>query len=138
MAPLELKSSRMQTLQVPSISMDRPHSHSCSSATSSLNNFNSNLNSDSDVTSAECFSPRSLYAHSFDRPRSSRSLPGGRFRKNMKDITGFTTTEDEFEALPIAVRRKVCNEREFPHLLIPMIYVFASLHRNGVYSTANF
>ncbi len=25
----------------------------------------------------------------------------------MKEITGFATTEEEFEALPIAVRRKV-------------------------------
>jgi hypothetical protein len=25
----------------------------------------------------------------------------------MKEITGFTTTEEEFDALPIAVRRKV-------------------------------
>ncbi len=52
-------------------------------------------------------SPRTLYAQCFDRPLSSRSLPSGRFRKNMKDITGFGTTEEEFEALPIAVRRKV-------------------------------
>ena len=31
----------------------------------------------------------------------------------MKDITGFGTTEDEFEALPIAVRRKVIDKFMF-------------------------
>ena len=32
----------------------------------------------------------------------------------MKDITGFGTTEDEFAALPIAVRRKVRVDVEIP------------------------
>lgn len=27
----------------------------------------------------------------------------------MKEMTGFNTTEEEFEALPMAVRRKVCG-----------------------------
>jgi hypothetical protein len=73
-----------------------------SSSTSELNNFN-NLNNLS-----EPLSPRALYAQSFDRPSSARSLPSSkRFRKNMKEMTGFGTTEEEFEALPIAVRRKV-------------------------------
>lgn len=46
------------------------------------------------------------------RPYSgSQSLPPvqavRRYRKNLHEMTGFMTTEDEFEALPIAVRRKV-------------------------------
>jgi hypothetical protein len=66
----------------------------------------SNLNFDPNSTTP--LSPRTLYAQTFDRPLSSRSLPSGRFaRKNMKEMTGFGTTEEEFEALPIAVRRKV-------------------------------
>jgi len=41
------------------------------------------------------------------RPDLTQSLPGT-FRKNMKDITtSFGTTEEEFDALPLAVRRKV-------------------------------
>ncbi|KAF4628287.1 hypothetical protein G7Y89_g9863 [Cudoniella acicularis] len=46
--------------------------------------------------------PRDLYAQAIDRPSSSRSLPPSQYRKNMKDLTGFDTTEDEFEALPLA------------------------------------
>lgn len=77
-----------------------------------LSSSTSELHSSSDTP----LSPRALYAQSFDhnrtftfdRPHSSQSLPSaGRFRKNMKDITGFGTTDEEFEALPIAVRRKV-------------------------------
>lgn len=53
-------------------------------------------------------SPRALYAESFDRPTSSHStLSSTRYRKNMKEMTGWTTTEEEFDALPMAVRRKV-------------------------------
>jgi len=64
---------------------------------------------DDDDDDEECLSPRKLYAQSFDRPKSAQSLPTGPIRKNMKAITmtGFGTTEEEFEALPIAVRRKV-------------------------------
>jgi hypothetical protein len=68
-----------------------------SSLTSDLNN----------IDNSEPLSPRILYAQSFHRPQSSHSLPSKRFRKNMKEMTGFRTTEEEFEALPIAVRRKV-------------------------------
>ncbi|EHL02395.1 hypothetical protein M7I_1468 [Glarea lozoyensis 74030] len=55
--------------------------------------------------------PTALEPQPFERPLSSGSLPATprfrRNRKNMKDFTGFDTTEDEFEALPLAVRRKV-------------------------------
>jgi hypothetical protein len=81
-------------LQVPSMDLPFYSSTTLSSSTSDLN-------------SAAAFSPRTLYAQSFDRPNSSKSLPSGQFKKNMKQMTGFTTTEDEFDALPIAVRRKV-------------------------------
>ena len=75
-------------------------------SSTSLSSSTSNLNSDPNSTTP--LSPRTLYAQTFDRPSSSRSLPSGRFaRKNMKEMTGFGTTEEEFEALPIAVRRKV-------------------------------
>jgi secreted trypsin-like serine protease len=64
-------------------------------------------------------SPQILSADTF-RPNSSRSLPTttttttttitlpiqSARRKNMREIIG-TTTTDEFEALPLAVRRKV-------------------------------
>ncbi|KAG4435541.1 hypothetical protein IFR05_008980 [Cadophora sp. M221] len=64
-------------------------------------------------TTESPLSPRALYAQSFDRPGSSQSLPNTRrFRKNMKEMTGFGTTEEEFEALPIAVRRKYFSTLE--------------------------
>jgi hypothetical protein len=34
----------------------------------------------------------------------------------MKEMTGFNTTEEEFEALPMAVRRKVCGS-SLDHIL---------------------
>ncbi|TAQ85305.1 hypothetical protein B7494_g6361 [Chlorociboria aeruginascens] len=55
-------------------------------------------------------SPRTLYAQTFDRPDTSRSLPR---RKNMKDFTrGFATSEEEFEALPLSIRRKYFSTLE--------------------------
>jgi hypothetical protein len=89
---VELRSLSQRSSMIPFYS-----STTLSSSTSDLNNINN----------AEPLSPRILYAQSFDRPQSSRSLPSNRFRKNMKEMTGFGTTEEEFEALPIAVRRKV-------------------------------
>lgn len=67
-----------------------------------------------DSEHSEDLSPRTLYAHSFDRPGSARSLPSGKFRKNMKEMTGFGTTEEDFDALPIAIQRKV---RLFPNIV---------------------
>jgi len=98
-------------LEVPSMSAGNRASMSLSIpmdfySSTSLSSSTSNLNSDPNSTTP--LSPRTLYAQTFDRPLSSRSLPSGRFaRKNMKEMTGFGTTEEEFEALPIAVRRKV-------------------------------
>jgi hypothetical protein len=92
------------SLELPSLSTQSSmnpfySSTTLSSSTSDLTTFN-NI--------SEPLSPRMLYAQSFDRPSSARSLPSSkRFRKNMKEMTGFGTTEEEFEALPIAVRRKV-------------------------------
>ena len=91
---LELPSLSQQSSMHPFYS-----STTLSSSTSDLSNL-ININ--------EPLSPRTLYAQSFDRPSSARSLPSSkRFRKNMKEMTGFGTTEEEFEALPIAVRIKV-------------------------------
>ncbi|KAG0647928.1 hypothetical protein D0Z07_5628 [Hyphodiscus hymeniophilus] len=82
-----------------------------------LSSSTSDLHSTSDTP----LSPRTLYAQSFDqrpsftfdRPHSSQSLPSaGRFRKNMKNMTGFGTTDEEFEALPVAVRRKYFSTLE--------------------------
>ncbi|KAL3417686.1 mucin [Phlyctema vagabunda] len=71
-------------------------------------------NSTSDLSSA--YSPRALYADTFTgRPHSSGSTPiepTPKFRKSMKDITGYATTEDEFEQLPLAVRRKYFSTLE--------------------------
>jgi hypothetical protein len=98
-------------LEVPSMSAGNRASMSLSIpmnfySSTSLSSSTSNLNFDPNSTTP--LSPRTLYAQTFDRPSSSRSLPSGRFaRKNMKEMTGFGTTEEEFEALPIAVRRKV-------------------------------
>ncbi|CAG8977060.1 hypothetical protein HYALB_00005768 [Hymenoscyphus albidus] len=47
-----------------------------------------------------------------NRPYSSATVPSNKLRKNMKDLTGFHTTEDEFEALPLAVRRKYFSTLE--------------------------
>jgi hypothetical protein len=91
-------------LQLPSLSQQSSMhpfytATTLSSSTSDLKNL---------INLSEPLSPRTLYAQSFDRPSSARSLPSSkRFRKNMKEMTGFGTTEEEFEALPIAVRRKV-------------------------------
>lgn len=95
--------STTSRLELPSLSQQSSmhpfySSTTLSSSTSDLSNL-ININ--------EPLSPRTLYAQSFDRPSSVRSLPSKRFRKNMKEMTGFGTTEEEFEALPIAVRRKV-------------------------------
>jgi hypothetical protein len=98
-------------LEVPSMSAGNRASMSLSIpmdfySSTSLSSSTSNLNFDPNSTTP--LSPRTLYAQTFDRPLSSRSLPSRRFaRKNMKEMTGFGTTEEEFEALPIAVRRKV-------------------------------
>jgi hypothetical protein len=110
MAPLSQPSGITATatatarLEFPSLSAQSSvhpfySSTTLSSSTSDLSNFN-------DLS--EPLSPRTLYAQSFHRPSSARSLPSSnRYRKNMKEMTGFGTTEEEFEALPIAVRRKV-------------------------------
>lgn len=56
--------------------------------------------------------PTALEPQPIRRPQSSGSaLPTVPYRKNMKDFTGFDTSEAEFEALPLAVRRKVCVVR---------------------------
>jgi hypothetical protein len=109
MAPLQ-RDWLPPALQVPSMDLPFYSSTTLSSSTSDLN-------------SAAALSPRTLYAQSFDRPTSSSSLPPGRFRKNMKDITGFTTTEDEFDALPIAVRRKVCHNNFSFTVLRKLLYL---------------
>lgn len=88
--------SNHNTLQVPK---SKFYAHSDTSHSTS------NLDS-------PALSPRVLYAETF-RPHTSQSLPATSTnfpvqaqRKNMREIIG-TTTTDEFEALPLAVRRKV-------------------------------
>lgn len=113
MAPLQ-SSRRLQVPQMPDYApppyMAPPFysSNTFSCSTSHLSTILSSSTSDLDDSenSAAC-SPRTLYARSFDRPASARSLPSGKFRKNMKEMTGFGTTEEDFEALPIAIQRKV-------------------------------
>lgn len=100
MAPSECN----KTLRVPSV-------YSASIST--------NLTSSTSDLNSATYSPRALYAQTFDRPYSSESAPAAgsarrRNRKNIRDMTGsfdFLTTEDEFEQLPIAVRRKVRRRR---------------------------
>jgi hypothetical protein len=78
-------------------------------------------------------SPRALYADSFDRPTSSRSLPSvHRYRKNVKEMTGFTTTEEEFEALPLAVRRKVRLSVSLGSFFLSLLFPLSlSCHGSG-------
>ncbi|TVY82232.1 hypothetical protein LSUE1_G004993 [Lachnellula suecica] len=70
------------------------------------------LSSSTSDLSFSILSPRALYAQTFDRPSSVRSLPPTKFRKNMKNLTGLGTTEDEFDSLPLAVRRKYFSTLE--------------------------
>ncbi|TVY55946.1 hypothetical protein LCER1_G003438 [Lachnellula cervina] len=71
------------------------------------------LSSSSADRNSTILTPRTLYAQTFDRPSSSRSLPSEpQYRKNMKEFTGFETTEAEFDALPLAVRRKYFSTLE--------------------------
>lgn len=64
-------------------------------------------------------SPRTLYAQTFTRPNSSRSLPPAShpapkpsYRKDMSTFTGFQTTEEEFDALPLVMQRKYFSTLE--------------------------
>ncbi|RDL38308.1 Uncharacterized protein BP5553_02648 [Venustampulla echinocandica] len=56
--------------------------------------------------------PRSLDCQTSDRPLSSPSLPRSQFDTNMSEFTGFDCTEDDFEALPLAIRRKYFSTLE--------------------------
>ncbi|KAK6583950.1 hypothetical protein PZA11_003680 [Diplocarpon coronariae] len=57
-------------------------------------------------------SPRTLYAQSFDRPKTSKTRSTRPVRKNLKEMTGCETAEEEFENLPLAVRRKYFSTLE--------------------------
>ncbi|KAH8591975.1 hypothetical protein B0O99DRAFT_630823 [Bisporella sp. PMI_857] len=101
MAPSRAVPSR---LQIPSTSMDEAYYSSTTLNTTSSEEFNAGI-----------LSPRTLYAQSFDRPNSSQSLPSGRrpsYKKNMSAFAGFGTTEQEFDTLPLAVRRKYFSTLE--------------------------
>jgi hypothetical protein len=111
MAPRSRSTPRLQVLTLT----PTPFYSSLSSSTSDLN------------TPPSPLSARALYAESFDRPISSRSLPTNRYRKNMKEITGFTTTEEEFDALPIAVRRKVRASSIAPFLLHRIVVILCDI-----------
>ncbi|KAH8820393.1 hypothetical protein F5884DRAFT_763861 [Xylogone sp. PMI_703] len=78
-----------------------------SSSTSDLNSNGSTHNYQPSFSSASSFR-----RDGFFRPHSAQDLPPVRYRKNMKTMTGFTTTEDEFAALPIAIRRKYFSTLE--------------------------
>jgi hypothetical protein len=93
--------SRSNRLEVPT----RKPFYTPKSKTSEINTISAS-SSTSDLHSAY-LPPTTLDA--IARPSSCGTAPSMHFRKNMKDFTGFDTTEDEFEALPLAVRRKVCR-----------------------------
>ena len=84
----------------------------------SLPSLQTDFGSDTSSSNIDAFSPRTLYA-SFHRPDSSATMPPRTYKKkNMGEFTGFgITTEEEFEALPIAVRRKVCVGEFFAYSL---------------------
>lgn len=119
MAPLR-GSRSISSLQVPPMAEHAPRSmapfyssntlSSCSTTHLSTILSSSSTSDLEDFENSAVLSPRTLYAQSFDRPASARSLPSGRFRKNMKEITGFGTTEEDFEALPIAIQRKYVHQ----------------------------
>ncbi|KAF8864347.1 hypothetical protein BDZ45DRAFT_35037 [Acephala macrosclerotiorum] len=113
MAPLH-SSHGISRLQIPQM---RDHaseftapfysSTSLSCSTTQLSTILPSSTTDLDDTeNTAALSPRTLYALSFDRPASARSLPSGKFKKNMKEMTGFGTTEEDFDALPTAIQRK--------------------------------
>lgn len=123
-------SSSSSRLEIPTAMADHTSSstlaplYTSSATSSSKTELNTNLELEFELESSESpVSPRALYAQSFDRPGSSQSLPNTRrFRKNMKEMTGFGTTEEEFEALPIAVRRKV-------RVVKPLLFCLCSLRQ---------
>lgn len=86
-----------------------PSHHSSHSTQSLALSPASTSTTTSEVSSSGKYSPRALYADTFERPITSRSLPAVQRRVEMAPIhtANMTTTEKEFEALPIAVRRKV-------------------------------
>lgn len=150
MAPLQpgssMSSRRISTssttgisrLEIPTMADHRSSSSSTlvptytSQAPSSTKiDFNTNLDLEFELDTTESpLSPRALYAQSFDRPGSSQSLPNTRrFRKNMKEMTGFGTTEEEFEALPIAVRRKVRVVKPLSFLYLSSLCCKRASHR---------
>lgn len=122
MAPLQPSSSRSVStsrLEVPTMTEPASSELSPLYTLPAASSSTSNLDLDP-ISPISPISPRTLYAQSFDRPESSHSHPSTRrFRKNVKEMTGFGTTEEEFEALPIAVRRKVRGQK-------PPLFVFVS------------
>jgi hypothetical protein len=98
------KSRPGNLLEVPT---KRPFSSTITNTSSNVQTITTS-SSVSDLNSRYLL-PTALEPQPFERPLTSGSLPATpQFRKNMKDFTGFDTTEDEFESLPLAVRRKVC------------------------------
>jgi hypothetical protein len=95
---LAIPSKKKSLASITTTTTNNGHTLTTSSSTSDLN--------------SGYLLPTALVPHPFERPMSSGSLPATprfrKYRKNMKDFTGFDTTEDEFETLPLAVRRKVC------------------------------
>jgi len=90
-------------LQVPSVSMDEAYY--------STNTLTSTTPTSDDFSSG---SPRTLYAQTFELPKSSRSMPPApkptprpSYHKNMMTFTGYQTTEEEFDTLPLVMQRKV-------------------------------
>src|SRR5687768_16968879 len=101
--------SRARRLQVSSSSMDE-----ASYSTSTPLTSTPSTTSDDDLNNS--LSPRTLYAQTFERPDSSRSFPPRSqpaprpsYRKDMSTFRGFQTTEEEFDALPLVMQRKVSS-----------------------------
>lgn len=69
------------------------------------------MSSSTTELSSPALSSRALYAETFERPDTARSLPTGTKRKDMEELLGqkreFITNENDFNALPASVRKKV-------------------------------
>ena len=70
------------------------------------------MSSSSTALSSPALSSRVLYAQTFERPDTARSLPARNKHKNMEELLGQKTevinNESDFNSLPVSVRKKVC------------------------------
>lgn len=61
--------------------------------------------------SSPALSSRALYAETFERPNTAKSLPARNQHKDMEEVMGqkreVINNESDFNSLPVSVRKKV-------------------------------